>query len=69
MPEKIVSAKFNKVSKVIDASVSSNKRESANDAKQGRPLTKESNNKLKSNSPNIDNKFVNQSLNNKPNKD
>ena len=69
MPEKIVSAKPNKASKILDASVSANKRESAIDAKQARPLTKESNNKLKSNSPNVDNKLSKQSLNNKSNKD
>lgn len=67
MPEKILSAKANKVSKVIDASVSANKRESAIDAKQVRPLTKESNNKFKSNSPNVDSKLAKQSLNNKSN--
>lgn len=67
MPEKILSAKVNKVSKVIDASVSANKRESAIDAKQVQPLTKEFNNKLKSNSPNVDSKLAKQSLNNKSN--
>lgn len=67
MPEKILSAKANKASKVIDASVSANKRESAIDAKQVRPMTKESNNKVKSNSPNVDSKLAKQSLNNKSN--
>lgn len=70
VPEKIVSEKPNKVSKVIDASASANKKESVIDTvKQARPITKESNNKIKSSSPNIDNKLAKQPLNNKSNKD